>query len=93
LHSYNGKGNECDAMVYGSLLMSLQSHQLWPQKSPKDVTMSIKSLISELKSVTTLTYGKQFDHSHRNCGMEGYVEEVTHMVNIIHGPRLFSYRR
>lgn len=88
------RSKDCDAIKYGSLLMSLQSHHLWPRKTPKDVTMSISSLISELKSIQTLTYTQRYDPDyHRTCGMAGYMEEVTNVVKTIHGPVLSSYRR
>lgn len=78
----------CDAIHYGSLLTSLQSHTLWPRMTSANIKLSVSLLISKLKSVETLAFS-----DHAKCGIGGYKEEITTIAGKIEGPVLTSYRR
>ncbi|CZR64670.1 uncharacterized protein PAC_14568 [Phialocephala subalpina] len=63
--------DKCDAIVYGSLVLGLQSINLYPRKCPEDIAISINELAHQLKQLNILRLpckdGVKSDHG--TCGI------------------------
>jgi hypothetical protein len=75
---------KCDAMVYGSLLMSLESLKLRPRKCSIEINMSVNELSAKLNLVQTLQFSSGSGKSHKDCGLFGYMDEITRVVFATH---------
>lgn len=88
---------ECDALVYGSLVMSFQSAALWPPVEPQDIEMSINELVSTLLLVEPLTMPRNGSHhrsyDHTACGVADYKETIDRALASITIPVLDNHRR
>jgi hypothetical protein len=89
---------ECDAIVYGSLLISLQSISLWPQKKPEEIHMSVNQLVLKLRSVETIkmpVYPKYGSYDappdHGKCSLGDYKGKIDTVVARIGSPVLDSH--
>jgi len=88
---------ECDALVYGSLVISFQSVALWPPVDPQDIKMSINKLASTLLLVKPLAIpGSDRGYSinaHRACGVTGYRDTINEVLASITSPVLDNHRK
>ena len=46
----------CDAFIYGSLLISLQTQKLWPRKTAKDIHLSFMEHASVMEGLSERSY-------------------------------------
>jgi hypothetical protein len=91
-------GKECDAIVYGSLLISLQSISLWPQKKPEEIHMSVNQLVLKLRSVKTIKLPVYAEYrlydappDHGECSLVDYKWKIDTVVARIESPVLDSH--
>lgn len=77
------EGGKCDAMVYGSLLISLYSLQLWSRKSSREINMSVNDLISKLKSVKIMKQHSTYNITCDYGGMDRYMADLTQTAQSI----------
>lgn len=85
--------SQCDALTYGSLLLRLQSLQLWPRKSSTDINISINNLVEKLKAVKVISFPSRSRYGHGRCGLGDYWESISSVTTSIPGPKLSSYPR
>ncbi|KUJ06370.1 uncharacterized protein LY89DRAFT_790538 [Mollisia scopiformis] len=81
--------NCCDAIVYGSVVLGLQSVGLFPRKLPQDLSRSIVQLSHELRMVDIHHLERG---SHYDCGTDDFMESVDDALTRIWNPVLDSHR-
>lgn len=85
---------ECDAMVYGSLLKSLQELDLWPRKSADNIKMSVDLLASRIESLGIYVYPMNDFSDHFNCNLvPRFRDRIPSLLASIPNPVLASHRR
>jgi hypothetical protein len=89
---------ECDAIVYVSLLISLQSISSWPRKNPEEIHMNVNQLVLKLQSVKTIKMPvaakyRPYDKppNHGKCSLVDYREKIDTVVTRIPSPVLDSH--
>jgi hypothetical protein len=86
----------CDSIIYGSLLLGLQTRGLWPPKTAKDIDADFESFVSSLSSLeiehlpcypnNVLT----MDHS--GCCVKDFKSQILSVLERMGDPVLDSHR-
>lgn len=80
---------DCDAIIYGSLQLSLQRRALWPRKQPADILGCVEQLgdvISQV-SVSTLPQLRHPKRDHSSCKSAfNYAAQVAEVLKNIESP-------
>lgn len=79
-----------------TLLMSLQTFNLWPRKSPNAITVSLLDLASQLSSLQVFTYPSERHYgsiSHDGCSLTDMKDSIANILTRIPSPVLESHRQ
>lgn len=95
------KLKQCDAIVYGSLLIGLQHFGLWPRQSPDTIHISVQDLASQLISIEIFPY-RTHDRTHDSYHYDRLESrhdrcivpmEIASLLSALPDPVLESQRR
>ncbi|TVY84255.1 hypothetical protein LSUE1_G001356 [Lachnellula suecica] len=88
------RSGNCNALQYGeSLIMQLEKLQLYPVKEGNQVHISVDSLATKIKSISTPYLPANLYGSHTYCGKHNVDDEVGKVVNNISCPTLDVHRQ
>jgi hypothetical protein len=85
-----GNAPACDALVYGSLTISLFKVGLWPKKAAEDIYCSVETVAYMIRSVKVLGLPGYSDHTY--CGKRNYAEYVLTILREMPNPILDSHK-
>ncbi|TVY49043.1 hypothetical protein LOCC1_G001345 [Lachnellula occidentalis] len=80
---------QCDAMVYGSLTLALQSLDLWPQRSPESITVATENLADLLLSKMGKIHHME---DHASCITTDTSSRVAAIMGQLRRPTLPAHR-
>jgi hypothetical protein len=80
----------CDALVYGSVTISLVKEGLWPKKAAEDIYCSVAKVAGMISSVKVFDLPGYTDHTY--CGKRNYAEDVLTILRGIPNPILDSHK-
>jgi hypothetical protein len=79
----------CDALIYGSLTLSLAKEGIWPRKSAEDIHCSVETLAAIISKVKIFSLPGHT--AHMDCGKRNYAEDVATILATIPNPILDSH--
>lgn len=93
------KTEDCDSLVYGSLIRGLRKVGVWPKVDPNDITISIRSICADLENVKIGTFAEASGNSycgqyqHHQCSIPSLHEEVKGIILSNPDPVLEAHRK
>jgi hypothetical protein len=86
----------CDSIIYGSLLLGLQSRGLWPPRTAKDIDTDFETFVSSLSSL-------EIEHlpcypnnaltvDHPGCCVKDFKSQILSVLEGMGDPVLESHR-
>ena len=75
---------ECDALIFGSLVIDLLSFKLWPKKKASEIDSSVEEIAQKLRNIEIFTYpradryGRGSDHE--DCNFQDQLRYSTEMI-------------
>jgi hypothetical protein len=85
-----GNAPACDALIYGSLTLSLAKERLWPRKAAEDICWSVETVAAIVCRVKI--FGLPGHADHKNCGKRNYAEDVAAILSAMPNPILDSHK-
>ena len=92
--------DQCDTLVYGSILRGLHALDLWPRRSFDTINISLQGLVTQLQSLKIFTYpgdrdayGYQRSNSHHSCDWQEKNNVIAVTLSSMPNPVLESHHR
>lgn len=76
------EAEECDAVVYGSLVRGLQRLDLWPMKDPYDIPYNVNTLTNKMRDLHLIkpNSSPNSDAIHGLCGFAGPILHYIYAI-------------
>ena len=85
------RNEDCDALLYGSLIRELEKFRLYPQKSAKDIQISVDALSKQIASILLSELPNTGHGHHTLCGTRFFRDAVNKVVTGVSCPVLDTH--